>query len=146
MPKCCKFPASSCYESSEALAPPLILLAIIQALLQAHIPARKALRLAGLLLVNTLVAIGIGLAVANLVRPGHWTEAAPPPTTEKSQHAVNPLTQFLDNVPKSLLGPLGDDGKVLGVIFLAVSLGIALRRLRHHEINTVEDVVHVALA
>ncbi len=129
-----------------ALAPPLILLAIIQALLQAHIPARKAFRLAGLLVVNTLVAIGIGLAVANMVRPGRWTEAsAPPPPTEQGEHGLDPLAQFLDNVPRSLLGPLGDDGKVLGVIFLAVALGIALRRVRHHEINTVEDVVHVAL-
>ncbi len=97
------------------------------------------------MLVNTLVAIAIGLAVANVVRPGHWTEATLPPAAEKSERALDPLSQFLDNVPKSLLGPLGDDGKVLGVIFLAVALGIALRRVRHHEINTVEDVIHVAL-
>jgi DAACS family dicarboxylate/amino acid:cation (Na+ or H+) symporter len=31
------------------------------------------------------------------------------------------------------------------VIFLAVALGIALRRMRHHQVNSVEDLVHVAL-
>ncbi|PPD04080.1 MAG: dicarboxylate/amino acid:cation symporter, partial [Methylocystis sp.] len=44
-----------------ALAPPLILLAIMQALMRAHLGGRQALRLVTLLLTNTLVAIGIGL-------------------------------------------------------------------------------------
>jgi Na+/H+-dicarboxylate symporter len=63
----------------------------------------------------------------------------------QTEQGPDPLAQFLDSVPKSMLGPFGDDGKVLSVIFLAVALGIALRRLRHHEISTVEDLVHVAL-
>jgi DAACS family dicarboxylate/amino acid:cation (Na+ or H+) symporter len=54
------------------------------------------------------------------------------------------LTQFLDNVPKSLLGPLGDDGKVIGVIFIAVAFGIALRSYRYREVKTVEDVITLA--
>jgi DAACS family dicarboxylate/amino acid:cation (Na+ or H+) symporter len=127
-----------------ALAPPLILLAIVQAFLQAQIAGRQTLRLAGLLLLNTLVAICIGLAVANLIQPGRWSRMASkvdaPPPDEGGL-----VTQFLDSVPKSLLGPLSDDGKVLSVIFLAVALGIALRRVKHREIHTVEDVVHVSL-
>jgi DAACS family dicarboxylate/amino acid:cation (Na+ or H+) symporter len=127
-----------------ALAPPLILLAIVQAFLQAQIAGRQTLRLAGLLLLNTLVAICIGLAVANLIQPGRWSQMAPkveaPPPDEGGL-----VAQFLESVPKSLLGPLADDGKVLSVIFLAVALGIALRRVKHREIHTVEDVVHVSL-
>jgi Na+/H+-dicarboxylate symporter len=129
-----------------ALAPPLILLAIVQALLQARIGGKQTLRLAGLLLLNTLVAIGIGLAVANTIQPGLWMGSAPVVQPEKGAPANDPLAQFLESVPKSLLGPLGDDGKVMSVIFLAVAFGIALRRVRHHEIRTVEDVVQVALA
>jgi Na+/H+-dicarboxylate symporter len=129
-----------------ALAPPLILLAIMQALLNAQIAGRHAARLVSLLLLNTLVAIGIGLAVANVIRPGEWSQVTAPTAAAPATAAVDPLAQFLDSVPKSLLGPFGDDGKVLSVIFLAVAFGIALRRVRHHEIKTVEDVVHVALA
>src|SRR5689334_13686906 len=44
-----------------ALAPPLILLAVVHTLLKAEIPARVRFRLLGLLLLNTLVAISIGL-------------------------------------------------------------------------------------
>lgn len=128
-----------------ALAPPLILLAIIEAFLKAKVGGRQAMRLAGLLLINTLVAIVIGLLVANILQPGRWAQVelkAEP----KNAAEQNLLTQFLDNVPKSLLGPLSDDGKVMGVIFLAVAFGIALRRLKHHPVHTVEDFVHVALA
>lgn len=128
-----------------ALAPPLILLAIVQALMRAQMAGRQTFRLISLLLLNTLVAIFIGLAVANVVQPGRWTDVAPRATEEAAKSGPNPIAQFLDNIPKSMLGPFGDDGKVMSVIFLAVALGIALRRVRHHEVNTVEDLVHVAL-
>lgn len=128
-----------------ALAPPLILLAIIQALMKAQLGGRQTFRLISLLLLNTLVAILIGLAVANIVQPGRWSELSPRAPEAAAEAGPDPIAQFLENVPKSLLGPFGDDGKVMSVIFLAVALGIALRRLRHHQVNTVEDLVHVAL-
>jgi DAACS family dicarboxylate/amino acid:cation (Na+ or H+) symporter len=56
------------------------------------------------------------------------------------------LTQFLDNVPKSLAGPFSDDGKVMGVIFLALAFGIALRNVRDRELRTVSDFVDVGLS
>ena len=127
-----------------ALAPPLILLAIVQAFLHAQIAGRQTLRLAGLLLLNTLVAIGIGLAVANLIQPGRWVSAARNAGQPTSRKPAS-LATFLESVPKSLLGPLSDDGKVMSVIFLAVAMGISLRRVKDHKIHTVEDVVHVAL-
>jgi Na+/H+-dicarboxylate symporter len=127
-----------------ALAPPLILLAIVQAFLQAQIAGRQTLRLAGLLLLNTLAAITIGLIAVNLIQPGRWAHVAPAKAAAPEE-AGGILAQFLENVPKSLLGPLSDDGKVMSVIFLAVAFGIALRRVKHREVRTVEDVVHVAL-
>ena len=38
--------------------------------------------------------------------------------------------QLLDNVPKSIFGPLGDGGKIIAVVILALLFGFALRRLR----------------
>lgn len=38
------------------------------------------------------------------------------------------LAQFLENVPRSLLGPLTDHGKVIGVIFIAIGFGMAFRK------------------
>ncbi|WP_018407862.1 dicarboxylate/amino acid:cation symporter [Methylocystis rosea] len=128
-----------------ALAPPLILLAIMQALMRADLGGRQALRLVTLLLTNTLVAIGIGLLVANVLQPGSWWSPAPAHAPAKATAGADPLTQFLDSVPKSIGGPFSDNGTVMGVIFIAVALGVALRSLRHHEVRTVEDLVHVAL-
>ncbi|BBU60556.1 glutamate:proton symporter [Methylosinus sp. C49] len=129
-----------------ALAPPLILLAIVQALMRAHLAGGQAMRLVILLFTNTLVATLIGLAVANVLQPGAWTTAAPgAPAAKAAASGADPLTQFLDSVPKSLLGPFGDNGAVMGVIFIAVAFGVALRGLRTHEVRTVEDLVHVAL-
>ncbi|MBM3550924.1 MAG: dicarboxylate/amino acid:cation symporter [Alphaproteobacteria bacterium] len=128
-----------------ALAPPLILLAIVQALMRAHLGGRKALRLVALLLTNTLVAIGIGLLVANVLQPGSWSSPAPAHAPAKAAAGADPLALFLDNVPKSIAGPFSDNGAVMGVIFIAVALGVAMRSLRHHEVRTVEDLVHVAL-
>jgi DAACS family dicarboxylate/amino acid:cation (Na+ or H+) symporter len=148
-----------------ALAPALVLFAIIRALIQAEFGGRGAARLVGLLIRNTLVAIVIGLTVAAVVQPGRHARLAQPaastavkaqrpedqPTLEllerygfkPAEAKPDAYTQFLDNVPRSLVGPLTDNGKVIGVIFLAVAFGVALRRVRTQPIATVADFVEV---
>lgn len=128
-----------------ALAPPLILVAVMHALITANLRGRVAGRLAGLLVLNTVVAIVIGLLVANVVRPGRHAHLTP--HGEPSARAAGPkdaLTQFLDNVPDSLFRPLVDSDKVLGVILIAVAFGIALRPQRRRRIQDVEDLLRAA--
>lgn len=130
-----------------ALAPGLVCLAIVQAVIRASFEGGKAGRLVRLLVLNTLVAITVGLAVANVVRPGSFSAGlpAPAPTAHHGANKPDVLTQFLDNVPKSLLGPLGDDGKVIGVIFLALAFGVAFRRLADRPVGNVKDLVDLGL-
>ena len=128
-----------------ALAPPLILLAVMHALMTAEIKGRLAGKLIRLLLLNTLVAIFIGLFVANVVGPGRGRVIELAAPAAKAGDAQNMLTDFLENVPKSILGPLGNDGKVVSVIFIAVAFGIALRRFKDTPIRNVEDAVRTAL-
>jgi Na+/H+-dicarboxylate symporter len=131
-----------------ALAPLLILAAIVHTLMTADFGGRDSLKLARLLILNTLVAIIIGLCVANIIQPGIGANLSVPEThVDASQKPANAnlLATFLDNVPKSLLGPLGDDGKVIGVIFIAVAFGLALRKERKRAISTVEDFAELAL-
>jgi DAACS family dicarboxylate/amino acid:cation (Na+ or H+) symporter len=150
-----------------ALAPPLILMAIIQALMTAELRGARVLRLAGLLVLNTLVAICIGLFVANLLQPGKNANLEKPTPKTLVDKAVtedekpvlamldrlgfklppakkDELSLFLDNVPDSLLRPLVESNKVLGVIVVAVAFGIALRGSRRRRVETVEDLVSVA--
>ncbi len=129
-----------------ALAPPLILVAVVHVLMTSEIPRGSVTKLIGLLLLNTTVAIFIGLTVANIVRPGKWTSAervAAAALEAEKEHA-GLLDQLLGNVPKSLLGPLGDSQNVIGVIVIAVAFGIALRKFRSDQIRTIEDFVELA--
>lgn len=127
-----------------ALAPPLILVAVIRALLRVDLKGQIGLRIAGLLLLNTLVAIIIGLFVANVIEPGGNAKITPAESHATTKSGPDPIQQLLDNVPKSLLGPLGDDGKVIGVIFIAVAFGIALRRFRETPIRNLMDLSDIA--
>jgi Na+/H+-dicarboxylate symporter len=132
-----------------ALAPALILMAIVQALVDAKLERGKAGRLMRLLGLNTLVAIFTGLVVANLVKPGMWSGALKPAVRAGGEHAKaqpDMLTQFLDNIPRSLVGPLSDDGKVVGVIFIGLAFGIALRGGRAQKpIRHAKDAIDLML-
>ena len=128
-----------------ALAPPLILAAIVHTFMTTHLGGPLAARLPRLLLMNTLVAITVGLTVANVIQPGRGAGLAPSEPAVETTQTANPLAAFIENVPKSLLGPLGDDGKVIGVIFVAVAFGMALRKERHRPLGTVEHLVELIL-
>src|SRR5206468_2661881 len=54
-----------------ALATPLIFVAVAQAILKAKVGGKMAGKLLSLLFLNTMVAILVGLLVANVVQPGH---------------------------------------------------------------------------
>jgi Na+/H+-dicarboxylate symporter len=129
-----------------AIAPPFILFAIIRAFMHAELPAGVAFRLGRLLVLNTVVAILIGMAVANVVRPGEWSQQVLAPSTASAHDRPGLLEQFLDNIPRSVLGPLTDDGKVIAVILLALAFGIALKRLRDHPVNRLADLVEVGFS
>jgi Na+/H+-dicarboxylate symporter len=126
-----------------ALAPPLILVAVTHVLMTTEVSGRMAGRLAVLLLLNTTVAIVIGMLVANVVRPGKWAELKRPETTAEKQEgkATSPAELLVQNVPKSLLGPLGDKQNIIGVIIIAVAFGVALRGVRTKPIGNVQDLV-----
>ncbi len=138
-------PAKIILQLLGALAPPLILIAVTHVLMTTEIKGKTALRLGGLLILNTVVAICIGLFVANTVQPGRWSESKlPEPEAKKEVQGLSPVQIIIDNIPKSLLGPLGDKSNVIGVIFIAVAFGVALRGQRDRPIGKVQDLIEVA--
>jgi Na+/H+-dicarboxylate symporter len=121
-----------------ALAPALIMMAVVHAIMTAEIRGRMALRMAGLLILNTTVAILVGLGVANVLKPGAGTHLARPEGGVPV--AGNIVNQLLDNVPDSLVRPLVDN-RVIGVVMIAVAFGVASRRLAGSQRRTAEDLV-----
>ncbi len=138
-----------------ALAPPLIFIAVIHVLMTSHIPGKKAGRLFFLLTLNTVVAILIGLTVANLIQPGKWNSAAAAVAaseaeqgdpTEIAKKATTPAELLVNNIPRSVIGPFGDQANVIGVIILAVAFGISLRRSKDLALaRSIVEVVYEAL-
>ena len=109
-----------------AIAPPLILVAVLRALIRAKAGEKLAGKMFFLLVLNTTLAIAIGIAVANAIQPGSQASLV---AGNAPKVTGDPLSQLLDNIPSSLLRPLVD-GNVIGVIFVAVAFGIAARSLQ----------------
>jgi DAACS family dicarboxylate/amino acid:cation (Na+ or H+) symporter len=126
-----------------ALAPVLILVAVVKAIMTADVRGKMALRMAGLLVLNTVTAIVVGLGVANVVRPGAGAHLERPKAALSLQGDV--FTQLLDNIPDSLVRPLVDN-KVIGVVFIAVAFGVAARSLKGSERRTAENLVSLGFS
>ena len=210
-----ELPAKIILQLLGALAPPLILIAVTHVLMTTEVSGATTLRLGGLLILNTVVAICVGLFVANTIKPGTWTKhkelstevaelktevaaflsKAEAPDSKikdlkpdlvklssqldelnskvkdsrfkaqdlKSEVAqlrskakevktkanallggISPVQIVIDNIPKSLIGPLGDKPNVIGVIVIACAFGVALRAQKSRAIANVQDIVEVA--
>ena len=125
-----------------ALAPPIVLLAVVHALLKAEVSGDTAGRLGRLLVLNTLMAIAVGLFVANVLRPGEGGVLGPP-TGGASAPKGDVFGQLLDNLPDSMLKPLVDN-KVIGVVLVAIAVGVAGRKQTGSARQLLEDGVAVA--
>jgi Na+/H+-dicarboxylate symporter len=140
-------PASLILRLLATVAAPLILFAVVHALLSTNIRGRAGVLLVWLLFTNTLAAIGIGLLVANVLKPGTHSDIDLGGGEIKAIGGdKTPLQQFLENVPRSVLGPLAEEGKIIGVVILALLFGFALRTLRDHpKIQIVRDLLDIGL-
>ncbi|MBD2250592.1 dicarboxylate/amino acid:cation symporter [Nostoc parmelioides] len=125
-------PCNLILKALRALATPLILLAILHAFLTVHIPGRSGRKLAILLLTNTLMAIIVGLLVANLLQPGRWWSVASfgaAPTNK----TLDPWGLLQDIVPPSILQPLVDNN-VIQLVFVALAFGVVLRAIKTEQV------------
>jgi DAACS family dicarboxylate/amino acid:cation (Na+ or H+) symporter len=89
------------------------------------------------------VAVVIGLVTANVIRPGRHANLGRPEGAPKIHGDV--VTQLLDNIPSSLLGPFVDN-RVIGVVLIAVAFGVAARSLDAEKRKTAESLSSLAFA
>ena len=109
------------------LATPLIFSAVLGSIVTANVSGKKAGRLMFLLASNSVVAILVGLLVANVLRPG--SQLPPTASTAPIDNTPYNIWQHLyDSVPKNFLTPFIEND-MIGIILLAVTLGFAMRIL-----------------
>ena len=142
-------PCNLILKALRALATPLILLAILHAFLTVHIPGRSGRKLALLLLTNTLMAIVIGLLVANVLQPGRWWTLASSGAVATNK-TLDPWGLLQDIVPSSILQPLVDNN-VIQLVFIALAFGVILRAIKtqqveqnQHDYRPIEQVITVS--
>ena len=130
-----------------ALAPPLILLAIVQALMHAQVVGRQTARLVWLLVLNTLVAISIGMLVANVVQPGRWVEVAAADGESGSRRGARARSPgaLSGEHSQEHHGPVRRQRQRAQCDLSGGGAGHCAAALRHHPVTKVDDLVHVAL-
>jgi Na+/H+-dicarboxylate symporter len=128
-------PCTLILKALRTLATPLIFLAILHTFLTADIPSRSGRKLSILLITNTVVAIAIGLFVANVLRPGAAGSAlATAQSTKPIVKQLDPWGLLADVIPDSVVKPLVDNN-VISLIFVALSFGIVLRAIKTEQVN-----------
>jgi Na+/H+-dicarboxylate symporter len=112
-----------------ALAAPLVVLAILSAVVSNEIHGRHGALMMAFYLINTLMAMLIGLTLTNLVQPGLGAALAEPGQT------VGPLVKktvadlLIELVPRSI-GEAFSQNNLAQLVLLTLALGIGLVRIR----------------
>jgi Na+/H+-dicarboxylate symporter len=115
-----------------ALAAPLVVLAILTAIVTNDIRGSQGARMMLYYLINTLVAMAIGLSLSNLIRPGDGAQLAgladaPTPPPKKDV-----LSLILELIPKSV-GEAFAQNNLAQLVLLTLALGIGLAKIRNEQ-------------
>jgi DAACS family dicarboxylate/amino acid:cation (Na+ or H+) symporter len=114
----------------KVMAVPLVFFSIVDALITTKITWLSARKLLLVVLVNTSIALLIGLSLSNLVKPGAYFErsVATLPGGEPPKIESIDLGKVLSSVvPTSIVAPFAENN-VISVVLLALLLGTALRQ------------------
>ncbi|HEV3121535.1 MAG TPA: dicarboxylate/amino acid:cation symporter, partial [Isosphaeraceae bacterium] len=133
----------------KALAAPTVVLAILSAIVTNDIRGRQGAKMMGYYLLNTLVAMVIGLGLSNLIKPGagaQLADIAGAPTAPARKNLVSLLVEL---VPQSV-GEAVAQNNLAQLVLLTLALGIGLAKIRNEQrargetaYKTVIDVVTV---
>ena len=127
-------PSTLILKALRTLSTPLIFLAVIHTFLTAEIPRNSTRKLSILLITNTLVAIAIGLLVANVLRPGAGGQFMITSTTKSAVKPLDPWSLLSEMIPDSVLKPLVDNN-VISLIFVALAFGIVLKAIKSEQLQ-----------
>ncbi|HSK71108.1 MAG TPA: dicarboxylate/amino acid:cation symporter [Pyrinomonadaceae bacterium] len=125
------------------IAIPLILVSLIKGvsdLKDLSSLSRMGSRTIALYLMTTVIAVSVGLAIVNIIKPGaiitentrneliagYQTDASRRIEAAEKQQAAGPLRFVEDLVPENFFAAASNNGNMLQVIFFALFVGIAL--------------------
>lgn len=127
-----------------ALAAPLVVLAILHAIVSNDIRGRQGFRMMIYYLINTLVAMGIGLGLTNLIKPGLGVEFVEVGSAQKELPKKSVTDLILELIPESI-GEAFAQNNLAQLVLLTLALGIGLAKIRNEQIARGETTYRVAV-
>jgi DAACS family dicarboxylate/amino acid:cation (Na+ or H+) symporter len=115
-----------------ALAAPLVVLAILSAIVANDIRGRQGARMMVYYLINTLVAMGIGLLLTNLIRPGLGAELIDLANPPKAPPRKSVTDLLIELVPYSV-GDAFAQNNLAQLVLLTLALAIGLVKIRNEQ-------------
>lgn len=112
----------------QSAAPALIFIGLVQGISRTELPPRVPFRLVGLLALHNLVAVVIGLLVANTLQPGRWL-SSPIPSAGTTGPFPRPWAVFFHGLPALAQHSLGRQPLLL-VLGTGLLVGFTFRFLR----------------
>ena len=112
-----------------ALAAPLVVLAILSAIVTNEVKGRLGALMMLFYLINTLVAMLIGLGLSNLVQPGKGASLVEPGTATPTLANKTATELLMDLIPRSIGEPFTQN-HLAQLVLLTLALGIGLVKIR----------------
>jgi Na+/H+-dicarboxylate symporter len=126
----------------KAAATPLLFFSVVHAILTTELRGRSAARLGFWAIVNASIALCIGLAISNLLQPGHslrgFTPASPDATAAYASKVIDPVATITSFIPSNVVSPFAEN-LVLSVVLLGLLFGFALRGARQKQLTEGRD-------
>lgn len=117
-----------------ALAAPLVVLAILHAIVTNEIRGRQGFRMMVYYLINTLVAMAIGLTLTNLIRPGVGADLIDVDRTTASLPRKTVTDLLTELIPRSV-GEAFATNNLAQLVLLTLAMAIALSKIRDEQIQ-----------
>lgn len=116
----------------KAIGTPLVVMAILNAIVANELHGRQAARMMCYYLANTLIAMIIGLTLCNTIKPGQGAELIDPahPIAQPARKSVVDL--IVELVPSSI-GEAFSKNNLAQLVLITLALGIGLARIRDAE-------------
>lgn len=132
----------------KTFAVPMLFFAILDSVVKTEIKGRAFARLITVCLINSTLALAIGLLISNLFEPGKALQGLA--STAHGADAQLNLgiklgESFKAYIPKNMVDPFLQN-QVLTLIALAITMGFALRRVKKDiKIGTAENLIEIGL-
>jgi DAACS family dicarboxylate/amino acid:cation (Na+ or H+) symporter len=112
----------------KAAATPLVLFAVLEAILRYRVAGNDFIKLLVITLINASIAISIGLLIANAFVPGQYLSFLASDVSAATKE-VDFLDMLAKQLPVSIVQPLADNS-IMPVVIMAIAFGFAWRHVR----------------